>query len=104
MFIPSLKFLNKTDKKIYAYDIKSLYPYVLAKNDFPIGEPAFIEITDGADLGDHLNIYAHLFVKVRAPDNLTHPILQLHHPFTNLNIAPVGTISGWFFSEELKIS
>ena len=48
MFIPSLNILNKTDKKIHAYDVNSLYPFVMANNDYLIGDPMFIEFTDGA--------------------------------------------------------
>jgi len=100
MFIPQFNVLNNTEKKLYAYDINSLYPFVMANNDFPIGDPSYIEIGENKNLEAHLSLFGHFFAKVTAPDNLLHPILQLH--YNNRTISPLGTFSGWFFSEELK--
>jgi len=102
MFIPQFNVLNKTEKKLYAYDINSLYPFVMANNDFPIGDPSYIEIGENKNLEAHLSLFGHFFAKVTAPDNLLHPILQLH--YNNRTMSPIGTFSGWFFSEELKNS
>ena len=34
------------------------------------------------------------------PDNIKHPILQIHHD--NMTISPTGSFSGMFYSEELN--
>jgi len=44
MFIPSFKILNRDlNKKIYAYDVNSLYPYMMLNNTYPIGVASYIE-------------------------------------------------------------
>jgi hypothetical protein len=42
MYIPSLE-NSPLDTKIYAYDVNSLYPFVMANNRFPIGNPTYFE-------------------------------------------------------------
>jgi DNA polymerase type B, organellar and viral len=47
MFIPSVNVLNRDlNKKLYAYDVNSLYPYMMLKNACPIGDASYIEIPE----------------------------------------------------------
>jgi hypothetical protein len=96
MFIP--KPLN--GNKIYAYDVNSLYPFVMLNNDYPVGDPIYFEKLRNRNLQDNLDLFGHFYVKVTTPLDLKHPILQLHH--NNRTVAPLGSFEGWFFSEELK--
>jgi len=104
MFIPSLNVLSQTDKKIYAYDVNSLYPFVMSKFDMPTGNPTYLEFIIPRDLRENLDLFGHFYCKVIAPENLLHPILQLHHKTHNgiRTVAPLGKFEGWFFSEEVK--
>jgi hypothetical protein len=60
-------------KKIYAYDINSLYPFVMKENKFPIGNPIYFE-------GDILKInpqaFGFFYCKILTPSFINHPILQ----------------------------
>src|ERR1700674_1948922 len=76
MYIPKL--LNY--KKLYAYDINSLYPYVMKQHMYPIGNPTYFE---GNILKIDPNAFGFFYCKIIAPDNLLHPILQLHHKIKN---------------------
>lgn len=84
-------------EKVYGYDINSLYPSVMKDFEFPVGSPKFVE--------GHVDIsssFGFIKVKVIAPDNLHIPLLQ-----TKVNgrtVAPLGTWTGWYFSEELKLA
>jgi len=106
MFIPSFNVIDKTVKKLYAYDVNSLYPYIMSKNDFPIGDPTYIEIGSNKNLEDNLQLFGHFYAKVTAPKDILHPILQIHYNTKNgiRTVYPIGTFSGWFFSEELKFA
>jgi hypothetical protein len=67
--------------------------------DYPVGEPTFIE--GSVDL-NAAETFGFLKVRVKAPTNLHVPLLQ-----TKLNgrtVAPVGTWTGWYFTEELKLA
>jgi hypothetical protein len=96
MFIPK----NINGNKIYAYDVNSLYPYVMLNNNFPVGDPVYFEKLKNRDLKDNLDLFGHFYVKIKTPEDLKHPILQLH--YNNRTVSPLGSFSGWFFSEELK--
>jgi len=86
--------------KIYAYDVNSLYPFVMKNFMFPIGRPTYFE-------GDILKIesqaFGFFFCRITAPNNLLHPILQTHVKTKDgiRTIAPLGTWEGMYFSEEL---
>jgi hypothetical protein len=74
----------------------------MINKDFPIGNPTYFE---GNILLDPLraNAFGFFFCKITTPQDLKHPILQLHHKTVGgiRTIAPIGAFSGWFFSEEL---
>lgn len=118
MFIPALEnkkfwddygnLMEIEDKKIYAYDVNSLYPSVMKENDFPIGNPAQVEFNYFYlnDNEESNKLFGHFYCDITAPEDLKYPILQIHYKGENgiRTISPVGNFSGWFFSEELKNS
>jgi hypothetical protein len=86
MYIP----YNKKDTKVFAYDVNSLYPYVMSQCDMPTGNPVFFN-------GDIRSVdpkaFGFFFCKITAPNNLIHPILQTHIKTKAgvRTIAPLGT-------------
>jgi len=99
MYIPT----NPMGKKIYAYDVNSLYPYIMSKFKMPIGNPTYFE-KDITKIEP--NAFGFFYCKIMAPEGLIHPILQIHHSgkdggFSSRTIAPLGIWEGMYFSEEL---
>jgi len=96
MFIP----FNKKGVKIYGYDVNSLYPFVMENKPYPIGRPTFFK---GDITKIESNPFGFFYCKIIAPDNLLHPILQIHHKTKDgiRTISPLGTWEGMYFSEEL---
>jgi hypothetical protein len=96
MFIPILP----KGKKIYAYDVNSLYPSVMVNCKYPVGNPTYFE----GDLFKYQpELFGFFYCKITTPEYLEHPILQVHHK-TNAGIrtiSPLGSWTGWYFSEEL---
>ena len=82
--------------KIHVYDVNSLYPSVMLNYKYPIGNPTYFE---GDILKDNINPYGFFYCKITTPQNLKNPILQIH--YNNRTVSPLGSFSGWFFSEEL---
>jgi len=76
--------------KLFYYDVNSLYPYVMAFNDMPIGKPIAFE-------GDIRNIDPNAFgfflCKITSPEYLEHPLLQrrIKTPNGLRTIAGLGT-------------
>jgi len=97
MFIPSIL----EDKKIYAYDVNSLYPFVMKENDFPIGDCSFKDFNH-LILEETTDIFGFFYAEIVTNNDLMYPILQIHH--NNRTVSPLGSFKGWFFSEELKNS
>jgi DNA polymerase type B, organellar and viral len=87
-------------KKIYAYDVNALYPFVMLNKEYPIGNPTYFK-------GDIFILskkpFGFFYCKIIAPDNLLHPILQIHYKTKEgiRTISPLGKFEGMFFSEEL---
>ena len=99
MFIPK----PPIGSKIYSYDVNSLYPFVMKEYKYPIGNPTYFE---GNLFKFNPELFGFFYCKVTTPEYLDHPILQTHYK-TNAGvrtISPLGSWSGWFFSEELKNS
>jgi hypothetical protein len=71
MYIPS----NKDKSEIYAYDVNSLYPFVMFQFDMPVGKPVYFE---GDILALDPKAFGFFFCNIIAPDNLQHPIIQTH--------------------------
>lgn len=78
MFIPQFNVLNNSAqaKKLYAYDINSLYPFVMKEYPYPVGNPTYFE---GDITKSESNPFGFFYCRIQTPDNLKHPILQIHH-------------------------
>ena len=87
-------------ENIKCYDVNSLYPFVMANENMPVGIPTYFE-------GDITKINSNAFgffeVEIKAPLDLYVPLLQIKIKTDNGNrtIAPVGSWVGTYFSEEL---
>ena len=81
---------------LYCYDVNSLYPSVMAQRELPTGKACYFEGNILNYKPDALGFY---YVKVTAPDDLNHPILQVHH--NNTTISPLGTWEMMIYSEEM---
>lgn len=86
---------------IYRYDVNSLYPSQMLKQDMPVGNPTYFE----GDVYKYIdNPFGFFYCKITTPDNLNEPILQLRFKMNNCTrtIAPLGEWEGLYFSEEIK--
>ena len=94
-------FIPYSDKPVYCYDVNSLYPYVMAEMDMPVGKITYFD-------GDILQIDPEAFgffdVEITTPEDINIPILQTHARTDNgyRTISPKGTWRGMYFSEEIK--
>jgi DNA polymerase type B, organellar and viral len=86
---------------INGYDVNSLYPTVMLKNDMPVGNPIYFE---GDVYKYETEPFGFFEVEVNAPLDLNVPILQKRILTKNgyRTIAPVGKWTGTYFSEEIK--
>lgn len=88
-------------KNIKGYDVNGLYPSMMAEKEMPVGNP----ISFHGDISKYEeDPFGFFEVDVTAPLDLNVPILQIRMKIENVyrTIAPVGTWTGWYFSEELK--
>jgi len=87
-------------KKLYYYDVNSLYPFVMANNNMPIGKPIAF---DGDIRNNDPNAYGFFLCKITSPEYLAHPILQrrIKTPNGLRTIAGLGSWEGWIYSEEM---
>jgi hypothetical protein len=85
MYIPE----NPEGTKLYAYDVNSLYPFIMDEFDMPIGKPTLFE---GDIRKIDPNAFGFFYCKIKAPNNLEHPIIQTHIKINNIKstIAPLG--------------
>jgi hypothetical protein len=88
------------NRKIYGYDVNSLYPFVMKNNKFPIGSPTYFE---GDILKLDSNAFGFFYCKISAPSYKNYPILQAHIKTQSgiKSIYPTGNWEGMYFSEEL---
>jgi DNA polymerase type B, organellar and viral len=85
MYIP----INDENTEIFAYDVNSLYPFVMEKFEMPIGKPIFF---NGDIRKIDSNAFGFFYCEIIAPDNLEHPIIQTHVKINKgiRTIAPLG--------------
>jgi hypothetical protein len=85
-------FIPKPPKgvKIKCLDVNSLYPSVMLNQEMPIGKA---ERFYGDIRKIDANAFGFFYVKVKCPENILHPILQIKHKTDNeiKTISPVGT-------------
>lgn len=89
-------------KDLFYYDANSLYPSVMSNKEYPIGEPWYFQIE--TDKGGHRplsEVFGIVRAKVTCPDHIFAPIL-LTRSLDDAVIAPTGTWTDWYCSEELK--
>lgn len=96
MYIPQ----SKKNKKIYCYDVNSLYPFQMNNQLMPVGTPSYFK-------GDirliNPNAFGFFHCKIIAPENIEHPILQKHVNTGKgiRTIAPIGNWEDIIFSPEM---
>jgi DNA polymerase type B, organellar and viral len=76
-------------KKIYTYDVNSLYPYVMKKQMMPVNSPTYFE---GDIFKINKNPFGFFQVEITAPDNLYTPLLQVRikNKSVKKTLAPLG--------------
>lgn len=101
MYIPTNDWQAKpAGELVYAYDVNSLYPFVMSNFKLPSGKPIYFE-------GDIRKInseaFGFFYCKIQVPTDLQHPIIQLHLKTKSgvRTIAPTGTFETMLFSEEM---
>ena len=88
-------------KKLYYYDFNSMYPFIMANFELPVGKP--VKFT-GDILKIDPNAFGWFYCKITSPDNLEHPILQRKIPtkFGWRTIAALGSWQDWIFSSSIE--
>jgi hypothetical protein len=78
MFIPLNDYQN--NELIYCYDVNALYPFIMKTKFMSIGKPTYFYFYFKGDImKSQENPFGFFYCKVITPDNLLHPIIQLHH-------------------------
>jgi hypothetical protein len=97
MYIPE----STSEVKIKCLDVNSLYPSQMQSQLMPVGFPTYFE---GDILKIDKNAFGFFSVKITAPHDIKHPILQTHIKTDHgtRTISPIGTWTDMMFSEELK--
>jgi hypothetical protein len=87
-------------RKLFYYDVNSLYPTVMALHPMPIGKPIFF---DGDIRTFEPNAFGFFYCQITSPDNLLHPLLQRRIKTSEgiRTIAGLGSWTGWISSVEM---
>lgn len=86
-------------ENLFAYDVNSLYPYVMKTYPMPLGQPQYFE----GDISFPENKLAFVLVDVKTPTVLKEPIICMHHKTKGgiRTLAPLGSWKQWLFSPEM---
>lgn len=98
MFIPSNNVID--GELVYAYDVNSLYPYVMANCELPSGKPTYFE----GDIRKHNpDAFGFFLCEIETPEYLDHPIIQVHSETKGglRTVAGLGKFKGVIFSNEM---
>lgn len=89
-------------KKLYYYDVNSLYPYAML-NPMPheiLNNGEMIDLRSETTDRTLESFFGFAYCRIYCPLNMERPVLPFHQ--SGKTIYPVGTWSGTYFSEELK--
>lgn len=86
--------------KLYYYDVNSLYPFIMANIDMPVGKPVAFE---GDITKIDPNAFGYFYCNITSPSNIKHPLLQRKIKTSQgiRTIAGLGSWTGWIFSTEM---
>jgi hypothetical protein len=103
VYIPHNKigsFFSKTFRKLYYYDVNSLYPTVMAQGLMPVGLPT---IFDGDIRAIDSNATGFFYCTISSPAYIEHPLLQRRINTSEgvRTVAGLGTWFGWISSIEM---
>jgi hypothetical protein len=87
-------------KKLFYYDVNSLYPFVMKSLRMPVGKPIEFE---GDVRAIESPVHGFFYCKITSPDYLEHPILQRRIKTKDgiRTVAGLGSWTGWIYSEEM---
>ena len=91
----------KPEGPVYAYDVNSAYPYVMADNPMPVGAPTLVENFTEFNFS---KFFGFIEATVYIHSDSYIPPLVIRHPTEGSLISPVGIFRGYFFSEELRLA
>lgn len=92
--------ISNVFRKLFYYDVNSLYPFVMAFKAMPIGRPIAFQ----GDIRRFLpNCFGFFYCDITSPPKLEHPILQRRVKTSEgmRTIAGLGTWTGWVCSVEM---
>jgi len=99
MYIPT----NNSNELVYAYDVNSLYPFVMANFPMPVGKINYFE---GNIRKYYPDAFGFFYCKITCPKSLQHPILQTHVNTKEgmRTVAGLGTYHDMIFSHSYDLA
>ena len=96
MYIP----FNDKNEKIYSYDVNSLYPSIMKNSLMPVSNIHYFE---GDIRSFDPEAFGYFYCKIKTPDQLNHPILQIHIKTNDglRTVAALGSYEDMIFSYEM---